>query len=186
MPHPSYEQAKELARWYAGLALSVSMYRFNNWNALSEEERRDLEQKHWSLESYSQDFLREAAQLVFADVAEDLGKIGSITQSITKDLAKLKAVKHVLDIIGATMTLAGAIISKDTGTIAKQAQTLADNWKALHPKDAPQARGGDMNAGTIEMIAVVVPDTPIVPVKLAKKSSTSKTANKEKTKKKKG
>ncbi len=140
MTHPTIEQAKELARWYAGLALAVSIYRFNNWNTLSEEERRELEQKHWSLESYSQDFLREAAKLVFADVDKDLAVIGNTTAAITKDIGKLKTVQLILDVVGAVMTLAGAIISKDTGVITKQAKNLAEMWKQLSAEEQPPSR----------------------------------------------
>lgn len=144
MTHPTIEQAKELARWYAGLALAVSIYRFNNWNTLTEEERRELEQKHWSLESYSQDFLREATKLVFADVDKDLAVIGQTTSAITKDIGKLKTVQLILDVAGAVMTLAGAIISKDTGVITKQAQNLAAIWKQVSGDEKPGSRSAEI------------------------------------------
>lgn len=174
MTHPTIEQAKELAKWYAGLALAVSIYRYNNWNTLTEEERRELEQKHWSLESYSQDFLREAAKLVFEDVDKDLAVIGKTTAAITKDIGKLKTVQLMMDVIGAVMTLAGAIISKDTGVITKQAQNLADIWKQLSGAEKATSRSAE------------VPKKESKPAKDDKKKSPKKNKKDKKKKAKKG
>jgi peptidoglycan hydrolase CwlO-like protein len=115
MANITKDQAKLLARHFASFALSVSVFKFNNFNQLTDEELSHLSRQQRKLENLSQDFIEN---------------IESITGQINETTIKLKKIQKVIDVFASVLELGAAIVAKDPKLIVKKIQGLTDMVKA--------------------------------------------------------
>jgi hypothetical protein len=130
MANITKDQAKLLARHFASFALSVSVFKFNNFNQLTDEELSHLSRQQRKLENLSQDFIEMAAVLIFEDAEINIQNIESITGQINETTIKLKKIQKVIDVFASVLELGAAIVAKDPKLIVKKIQGLTDMVKA--------------------------------------------------------
>lgn len=120
------QEAFELSKQFRDFAITLGNYRFANWQTLSPLQRRDIEDEEWSLINASSDMTTKAVGLA---LEESESSLRSITKSITKAkqaIKKLQTVKQIINVAAAVVGLGAAIISKDPGSIAKNAKLVFD------------------------------------------------------------
>ncbi|MBA2249074.1 MAG: hypothetical protein H0W12_02655 [Chitinophagaceae bacterium] len=125
MPNITEQQAMELSKHFSSMSNSVAQYRYNKWDTLTVDQRKQLSDDHWTLANDSDDFLRLAAQLILNDAIADLGKIKNVTQQIESTIDQIKKIEKVFDIISAALELGGAIMAKDPALIVKKIDNLS-------------------------------------------------------------
>src|SRR5258705_5397184 len=114
----SSADAFKLSKAFHDLSVSIGEYRFANWNTLSEENRRTLEDEEWSLLNASSDVITKAVGLTLDESDPTGQKVQGATAAAQKAVKTLKEVGKVISVAAATVGLAAAIVSKDPGAIA--------------------------------------------------------------------
>lgn len=112
------EEARQLAKSFRDISVSLGDFRFDNWANLSEKERKTIEDTEWKLLNYSSDFTTQAVGLILDDAK---GSLKSLQQAVAKakeSVAKIKVVKNIIIIAVSIMELGAAVAAKDPKTIA--------------------------------------------------------------------
>jgi hypothetical protein len=125
MPLTSADAFK-LSKSFHDLSVAIGEYRFANWNALSEGNRKTLEDEEWSLLNASSDMITKAVGLALDESDPAAQKVQAATAAAQKAVKTLKEVGKVITIATAAVGLGAAIVSKDPGAIAKNAKAVFD------------------------------------------------------------
>ena len=120
------DDALQLSRDFRELAVALGDYRFGNWRKLTPKQRRDLEDREWTLLNAASDLTTEAVGLILDEAMGGLQQLRESTGEAKKAIRTLKRVAKGIKIAAAAVGLAGAIAAKDPGAIAKNAKTLYD------------------------------------------------------------
>ena len=118
--------AFKLSKTFHDLSVSIGEYRFANWDTLSEDNRRTLEDEEWSLLNASSDMVTKAVGLTLDETDPTGQKIQAATTAAAKAVKTLKEVGKVISVAAAAVGLAAAIVSKDPGAIAKNSKAVFD------------------------------------------------------------
>lgn len=120
------KEAFELSKSLRDISVAIGDYRFEKWDDLSESQRRTLEKAEWSLLNSSSDVLTSAVDLVLDETQWGYDRLKELTNSAKETLKHLAAIRKAIGTATAAASLAAAIISKDVGAIAKNAEALYD------------------------------------------------------------
>jgi hypothetical protein len=118
--------AFNLSKSFHDLSVSIGEYRFANWNTLSDDNRRTLEDEEWSLLNASSDMVTKAVGLTLDETDPTGQKVQAATTAAAKAVKTLKEVGKVIHVATAAVALAAAIVSKDPGAIAKNSKAVFD------------------------------------------------------------
>jgi len=122
----SSADAFKISRSFHDLSVAIGQYRFGNWETLSEDNRRTLEDEEWSLLNASSDMLTKAVGLTLDESDPTGQKVEAATNAATKAVKTLKQVGKVINVAAAAVGLAAAIVAMDPGAIAKNAKAVFD------------------------------------------------------------
>jgi hypothetical protein len=123
------EQARAMAEGFLEASRALGTYRFDHWADLAPAERRRLEDAEWELLNHANAFVTAAVGLALQDMERDLKTIAEATGTAREAIGKINAVKNVLTIASALLTLCGAIASHDPGAIADAAKAAVKSVK---------------------------------------------------------
>jgi hypothetical protein len=118
--------ALSLSKSFRDLSVAIGDYRFANWDALGEANRKMLEDEEWSILNASSDMVTKAVGLALDESDPAAKKVQGATASALKAVKTLKDISKVIGVATATVGLAAAVISKDPGAIAKNAKAVFD------------------------------------------------------------
>jgi hypothetical protein len=118
--------ALSLSKSFRDLSVAIGDYRFAHWDALSEAERKMLEDEEWSILNASSDMVTKAVGLALDESDPAAKKVQEATASALKVVKTLKDISKVIGVATAAVGLAAAVISKDPGAIAKNAKAVFD------------------------------------------------------------
>ena len=118
--------ALALSKSFRDLSVAIGDFRFANWDALGDANRRLLENEEWSILNASSDMVTKAVGLGLDESDPAAKKVQGATASALKAVKTLKDISKVIGVATATVGLAAAVISKDPGAIAKNAKAVFD------------------------------------------------------------
>jgi hypothetical protein len=118
--------ALSLSKSFRDLSVAIGDFRFANWDALGDANRKILENEEWSILNASSDMVTKAVGLALDESDPAAKKVQGATASALKAVKTLKDIAKVIGVATATVGLAAAIISKDPGAIAKNAKAVFD------------------------------------------------------------
>jgi hypothetical protein len=118
--------ALSLSKSFRDLSVAIGDFRFANWDALGEANRKLLENEEWSILNASSDMVTKAVGLALDESDPAAKKVQGATASALKAVKTLKDISKVIGVATATVGLAAAVISKDPGAIAKNAKAVFD------------------------------------------------------------
>jgi hypothetical protein len=120
------QEAFDLSKQFRDLAITLGNYRFANWQTLTPTQRRDIEDEEWSLINASSDMITKAVGLALDESKSSLKLITKSVKKAKSSIKKLEKVKQIISVASAVVGLGAAIISKDPGSIAKNAKIVLD------------------------------------------------------------
>lgn len=123
------DDAKELAKSFREISVSLGNYKFGNWSNLTEKDRSSIENMEWTLLNYSSDFITQAVGLLLDDATASLTNIQQATAKAKQAIAKIKTVKKVIVISTSVIELAAAIVTKNPVAIATALGNVAKTVK---------------------------------------------------------
>lgn len=118
------QEAFDLSKQFRNFAIALGNYRFTNWQSLTPTQRRDLEDEEWSLINASSDMITKAVGLALDESKSSIKLINKSVRKAKRAIKKLKKVSHIIDVAAAAVGLGAAIVSKDPGSIAKNAKLV--------------------------------------------------------------
>jgi hypothetical protein len=118
--------ALALSKSFRDLSVAIGDFRFANWDALGDANRKLLENEEWSILNASSDMVTRAVGLALDESDPAAKKVQGATASALKAVKTLKDIAKVIGVATATVGLAAAVISKDPGAIAKNAKAVFD------------------------------------------------------------
>jgi hypothetical protein len=118
--------ALALSKSFRDLSVAIGDFRFANWDALGDANRKLLENEEWSILNASSDMVTKAVGLALDESDPAAKKVQGATASALKAVKTLKDISKVIGVATATVGLAAAVISKDPGAIAKNAKAVFD------------------------------------------------------------
>ena len=125
------QEALSLSKQFRDLSVSLGNYRFDNWQTLTPTQRRDIEDEEWSLSIAASDIITKAVGLALDESKSSLKAIKKSVSKAKGAIKKLKKVKQIISIAAAVVGLGAAIVSKDPGSIAKNAKLVLDAAQIL-------------------------------------------------------
>ena len=128
MPRLTSAQARELSRYFLGMAQAIGDYHFDQWDSLTPGQRTKLGNFHSSLLSTGEDILALSTTLVLEEVEASLSNIAVITQEIREDYKVLAKIQDAIKLATSMVTFGAAVISKNPQTIAKAFSDLRKSW----------------------------------------------------------
>ena len=120
----SAQEAFDLSKQFRDFAIALGNYRFTNWQSLTSTQRRDIEDEEWSLINASSDMITKAVGLALDESKSSIKLINKSVRKAKRSIKKLKKVSQIITIAAATVGLGAAIVSKDPGSIAKNAKLV--------------------------------------------------------------
>lgn len=118
--------ALSLSKAFRDVSVAIGDYRFKNWDALSEADRKMLEDEEWSILNASSDMVTKAVGLALDESDPAAKKVQGAAAAAQKAVKTLNEVRKVIGVATAAVGLAAAVISKDPGAIAKNAKAVFD------------------------------------------------------------
>ena len=122
----SKDQARDLAKGFLETSHELGTWRFAHWTEIGAAERRRIEDAEWDLLNYSSSLVTTAVGIVLNDLQSDLKAIGDATTGARAAIARIKAVKDILTISAAFVTLGASIVAGHPDAIATSAQGALD------------------------------------------------------------
>lgn len=119
-------EALSLSKAFRDLSVAIGDYRFSHWDALSEADRKMLEDEEWSILNASSDMVTKAVGLALDESDPAAKKVQGATVAAQKAVKTLNDIRKVIGVATASVGLAAAVISKDPGAIAKNAKAVFD------------------------------------------------------------
>jgi len=123
------QEAFDLCKSFREMSVSLGNYRFENWDKMSEEQRNEMENAESSLLITSAKIRTVAVGLVLDETQINYVKLLKSTSEAKDILKQLDDIHKAIVITTAIVSLAGAIVSKDLGDIAKTAEEFYDAIK---------------------------------------------------------
>jgi hypothetical protein len=120
------QEAFMLAKSFRDLSVSLGDYRFENWNRLTEKQRKTIEDAELCLLNASAEIRTVAVGLVMDETQLSFEKLQQTTSDAKNAVGLLEKVSKVLKVAGAAVSLAGAVVSLDFGAVVKTAKGLYD------------------------------------------------------------
>ncbi len=124
-------EAFDLSKRFRDLANSLADHRFANWQTLTPTQRRDIEDEEWALINASSSIATKAVGLALEESGSSLTTLKRSIGRAKKSIKKLHKVKSIIEIAAAAVGLGAAIVSKDPGSIAKNAKLVLEASKSL-------------------------------------------------------
>ena len=118
------QEAFDLSKQFRDFAIALGNYRFTNWQSLTPTQRRDIEDKEWSLINASSDMITKAVGLALEESEASVHSIKKSVSKAKKAIKKLEKVKGIIEVASAMVGLGAAIVSKDPGSIAKNTKLV--------------------------------------------------------------
>jgi phosphomevalonate kinase len=118
------QEAFDLSKQFRDFAIALGNYRFANWQSLTSTQKRDIEDEEWSLINASSDMITKAVGLALDESKSSIKLINKSVRKAKRSIKKLKKVSQIITIAAATVGLGAAIVSKDPGSIAKNAKLV--------------------------------------------------------------
>jgi phosphomevalonate kinase len=118
------QEAFDLSKQFRDFAIALGNYRFSNWQSLTLTQKRDIEDEEWSLINASSDMITKAVGLALDESKSSIKLINKSVRKAKRSIKKLKKVSQIITIAAATVGLGAAIVSKDPGSIAKNAKLV--------------------------------------------------------------
>ena len=118
------KEALELSKAFHSLSVSLSNYRFENWDTLTKNQRQTIEDSEWSLLNGASDMTTLAVGLVLDESKESFEGLKRSTNKAKKAIKTLETVSKVIKVATTAVVLAAAVMSKDPGAIAKNSLAL--------------------------------------------------------------
>lgn len=115
----STEDARDLARLYYDLAVSLGEFRFNNWDEMSQSQRTELESLEWTLLTQSSDMTTRAISLATTDMKSSLKEISRATKGLTRAVRRVSDVKKAIMFASKALALGSAVFTGNADAIAK-------------------------------------------------------------------
>ena len=129
MPLTSHD-AFELSKQFRALSIHLGNYRFANWENLTPTQRRDIEDEEWSLLNSSSDMTTRAVGLALEESEVSFQTLKRSVRKAKSAVKKLEKFSKVIKVATAAVGLAAAVVSKDPGSIAKNAKNVFQTVKA--------------------------------------------------------
>lgn len=129
MPKLTSDQAFILAQEFHDLAFAIGNFRFANFDDLSSDERKLLEDLQFDVMNDSTKFNAISIDLALNDLQSTLDDINGATDRMKDAINHLKDVGKVINIATAAVTLGAAIVSMNPGAIAS---AVSGTVKALN------------------------------------------------------
>jgi hypothetical protein len=108
MATTSFDDLIELAGAYLELATAIGNYRIANWNRLTEDERKILNDDWWTLLTMSDDIAAKAAVIRLEMVQTDLENLKKCTAGMKDAAKRISEVKGFIAIATKAVALGGA------------------------------------------------------------------------------
>jgi len=115
----SPEDARELARLYYDLAVTLGQYRFDNWNSFSNTQRNELESLEWTLLTQSSDMTTRAITIAAQDMKPALKDVSRATRNLTRAVRRISDVKKSIGFATKAIDMGSAIFTGNIEAIAK-------------------------------------------------------------------
>lgn len=125
------QEAFELSKHFREVANTLADHRFANWEILTATQRRDIEDEEWSLINSSSNMTTKAIGLALEESDTSFNAVKKSISKARKTIKKLKNVKSIIEVAAAAVGLGAAIVSKDPGSIAKNAKLVLDAAKTV-------------------------------------------------------
>src|SRR5678809_84494 len=94
----STEDARDLARLYYDLAVSLGEFRFNHWDEMNQSQRTELESLEWTLLTQSSDMTTRAISIATEDMQPALKEVSGATRNLTRAVRRISDVKKAINI----------------------------------------------------------------------------------------
>lgn len=115
----STDDARELARLYYELGVSLGKFRFDHWESMTQAQRAELESLEWSILTQSSDMTTQAITLATADMKSSLKEISRATKGLTRATRRITDVKKAISVASRALELGAAIFTGNAKAIAK-------------------------------------------------------------------
>lgn len=126
MPNLTSQQVKELADNLLRMTNALGIYRYENFDSLSEEENLRIKKLHRQQLEDTTELYTQSAVLVMDEAETSLQQIDTITKETIALYNKLGTVQMVLDRATTILTLATAIIGLDPKGITASIKSLLE------------------------------------------------------------
>ena len=118
------DQALELSKIFRSLSIALGDYRLARIKTLTKHQSQTIEDAEWSLLNHASDMTTMAVGLALDESTISFEKLQKSTAKAKKAVKTLKTVRKVIKVATNAISLAAAVMSKDPGAIAKNAQAL--------------------------------------------------------------
>ncbi len=119
-------EAFQLSIVFRDAAIAAGDRKIKEWETLSAKQRKDLDDAEWSLLNGASDMVTLAIGLSLDDSVLPLGKLTGVVKSAKTALKQLEDIRKAIKVATALVGLAAAVITRDFGAVAKNAQAVAD------------------------------------------------------------
>jgi hypothetical protein len=126
MPELTAQEARRLAATFRRLSSTLGEYRFDQWDALTEEERQRIENIEWTLLNYSSDFIAEAIVITADRLEEVRPDIERSVAAINDVIGKVDDARTLITIATKASAFGAAVATGNLGAIAEAAGGLAE------------------------------------------------------------
>ncbi len=120
------QEARRIAATFRRLSSALGEYRFDQWDALTEEERQRIENIEWTLLNYSSDFIADAI-VITADQLEDVRPdIDRAVDAINEVTGRIGDARTLITIATKATAFGASVATGNLGAIAEAAAGLVE------------------------------------------------------------
>ncbi len=120
------QEARRIAATFRRLSSALGEYRFDQWDALTEEERQRIESIEWTLLNYSSDFIADAI-VITADQLEDVRPdIDRAVDAINEVTGRIGDARTLITIATKATAFGASVATGNLGAIAEAAAGLVE------------------------------------------------------------
>ena len=116
--------ALALAKLFKEAALAVGQYQLDHWDALAENQRRELTDTEYAILDHSQNLITAAVGVQLAATQTSLAEIQQAAVLATQAIQKLQELKQVLAVAAGLIALGAAVATGNPGSIATVVSTV--------------------------------------------------------------
>ena len=118
------EQVKQLADSFMLMANALGDYRYNNIDAITEEENLKIKEIHNQQLANTTELYTKSAVLVLENIQDSLDKINTLTTETEALYKKLTNVQTILDRASSILNLGSAVLALDVKAVTSEIQNL--------------------------------------------------------------
>lgn len=122
-------ESRELAKTFRDISIKLGNYRFDHWDELNDEERKELEDSEWNLLNASSSMVTAACAITLDDAEASVEKIRAAVKQANDAVQTLENVKKLVAMAAAACGLAAAICAKDPGGVKNSLVSLVSAVK---------------------------------------------------------